>query len=513
MELTGDARVGSDKAGSLSPGNRFGKLPSPIWQYGPCHFVCPRPDSYNKNMHSTHRGWFKAFLVLAIATGVAHGCASSRAPEEPPVEVPDAFSAHGDARMPDRWWEAFGDDKLDRLVERALDTNLPLKTAWYRLRAARAVAERAGADLYPDLTLSVSGENRSTGGNETEELDLGLSSEYEVDLWGRIGDLAEAERFRARASLADYRAASVSLSAEVARSWYQLVAARSRLALLRDQVQTNEKVVRLIKARYGTGQIRRADILRQQQLLESTRERVAAAESRVGVLAHRLAVLLGRPPGEAVAPERGSLPELPALPGTGLPVELVRRRPDVRAAHDRLRAADRELAAAVSNQYPRLTLTVSAITSDAGADGLFDQWARSFAGNLVAPLIDAGRRDAEVERAKAVEMQRLYEYGQAVLTAFREVEDALVRETKQREQLRRLRRQLELATDTYQQLRQEYLNGAGNYLEVLTALTDVQTLRRDLITAEQGVIEFRIALYRALAGGFRSTGLSAGEDR
>jgi outer membrane protein TolC len=263
-------------------------------------------------------------------------------------------------------------------------------------------------------------------------------------------------------------------------------------------------VLRLLRARFGSGQIRAVDILRQEQLVESTRERRIAAQSRVHVVEHLLAVLLGRSPQAGVELERVELPELPPLPDTGLPAELVQRRPDVRRAHDLLRAADRDLAAAVSRQYPRLSLTASLSTAGEDASDLFDDWARSFAGNLVGPLLDGGERRADVARAEALREQRLYEYGQATLTAFREVEDALVRERKQLRQLDSLRRQVELASRTYEQLRIEYFNGLADYIDVLTALTDQQQLRRDLIAARLELLDIRIGLYRALAGGFRT---------
>ncbi|MDX1632603.1 MAG: TolC family protein, partial [Thermoanaerobaculia bacterium] len=135
---------------------------------------------------------------------------------------------------------------------------------------------------------------------------------------------------------------------------------------------------------------------------------------------------------------------------------------------------------------------------------LFDQWARSFTGGLLVPLFRAGALEAEVDRAEAIRNQRVSEYGQATLIAFREVEDALVREAKQRERIRSLERQVELADQSYEQLRIQYFNGLGDYIDVLVALTERQQLRRDLIAARRALLEFRIGLYRALAGGFET---------
>jgi outer membrane protein TolC len=135
---------------------------------------------------------------------------------------------------------------------------------------------------------------------------------------------------------------------------------------------------------------------------------------------------------------------------------------------------------------------------------LFEDWATSFAGNLLTPIFRGGELNAEVERLEAVKKQRLYEYGQTILTAFQEVEDALVRERKQRESIDRLEEQIALAKKAYDQLKLEYLNGASNYLDVLTALDEIQQLERDLLTAKLSLIEYRIGLYRALAGAFKT---------
>lgn len=446
------------------------------------------------------------FLIAVLAISLA-GCAIPRDTASPPVdEIPETFSDSGTQTVPDRWWRAFGDTELNRLVDRALDGNFNLMTAYNRLRAARAVVRRESASMYPNLEGFTTGEvsrgevnNNST---DDEQLRLGLTSEYEVDLWGRIESSVDAERYRARATLADYRTAAISLSSEVSRTWYQLVEQYNQLELIHQQIETNRKVLKLIKSRFSLGQIRSADILRQRQLLESTREQRIVVESRIQVLEHQLAVLLGKPPQEGIAYRPDTMPRLPPLPKTGLPVELIRRRPDVRSAFNRLKAADQDLAVAITDQYPRLTLTGSLSTTDDNAEELFDDWARSLAADLTAPLLDAGRRDAEVDRTRSVKYQRLYEYGQTILTAFQEVEDALIQEKKQRQRIRSLEEQIDLAQRTIERLRFQYLNGTGDFLDVLQALTEEQQLRRDLLSARLVHMERRIALYRALAGGF-----------
>jgi NodT family efflux transporter outer membrane factor (OMF) lipoprotein len=425
----------------------------------------------------------------------------------PPVDTPEAFSDTGGEAVPNRWWTVFEDEPLSTAVDSSLASNLNLRTAWQRLQAAEAVVDRESSALFPDLEGSAQGSVSRTPDEafqEAENLELGLSSVYEVDLWGRIRSRIEAERFRAEATLADYQTASLSVAAEVVRTSYRLAEARNQLELVEQQIETNLTVLDLLENRFGTGQIRSVDILRQQQLVESTREQRTLEESRLGVLEHQLAVLLGRPPQDSIAAVPDSLPDLPPLPETGIPTDLVRRRPDVQSAFNLVRAADRELASAISNQYPRLTLSASASSAADNAGSLFEDWALSFAGNLLAPIFYGGELRAEVDRTEAVKEQRLLEYGQTVLVAFQEVEDALIQETKQRESIQFLEEQVDLATQAYDQLQVQYLNGTTNYLDVLTALDEVQQLRRDLLTARLILVEDRIALYRALAGSFET---------
>ena len=418
------------------------------------------------------------------------------------VDLPESFSASGRQELPDPWWTAFADQDLDRLVEQALETNFTLKTAWQRLHEARAVVKREASFLLPDIEGFSEGAVGRGESSDSEQLRLGLASTYEVDLWGRIRSVVKAEQFRFKATYADDQTAALSLSAEVARTWYQLMESWNQLKLIDEQIETNEKVLSLLKARFGLGQIRSVDILRQQQLLEATREQQYTAQATIEVLEHQLAVLLGRPPQEEHVSTAEDLPQLPPLPATGLPAELVRRRPDVLRAYNLLQAADFEMAAAISNQFPRLDLTVLLSTGNEGAQQLFENWAASFAGNLLAPIFTAERLEAEVDRTQALKFQRLFDYGQTILVAFREVEDALIQEQKQKQQIQSLEEQIRLSRQAYEQLRIQYLNGLSGYIDVLTALTELQQLQRDLLTARRVLLEIRIALYRALAGGF-----------
>jgi len=473
------------------------------WRDGGCEGM--RKSSMNQDGVGGGGRW-----LVALVLGALSGCMQPQPIEGP--ELPANFSGSGVEAVPDRWWRSFGDGQLNRAEERALDANFTLEAAWQRLRQAQAVVDRQRSGLFPDVEALLEGELSRGGGSQNfagiqiggggREVQAGLAASYEIDLWGRIQSQVEAERRRAAASLADYRAAALTLSAEVARSWFALLEAWAQRDLIERQVETNEKVLKQLRVRLAEGQGRAVDVLRQEQLVGATREQKTLVEADIAVLENRLAVLQGVAPRGGVSATRQSLPEPPPLPRTGVPAELVARRPDVMAALFRVEAADADLAAAISDRFPRLDLT--GFLSSRGGDGdeLFDEWLRTVAAGVVAPVIDGGERAAEVRRQEALRAEALAGYRQAVLEAIGEVEDALVQEAKQGERIGELEQQLELAQRSQQQLLLEYLNGVSNYIDVLAALTEEQQLQRDLLTARRTRLEFRVGLYRALAGGF-----------
>ena len=437
------------------------------------------------------------------------GCAPKVAKVDIPYDTLDAFSFSGEADTPVRWWLTFEDPQLNALIDSALRSNLSLRNAWYQLEEAGALVGITASARWPQISAEVrSGisvpEPDFVGGEVTQ---VSIRANYEVDLWGRIRYSLHADQYRFRATYYDYKTAAISLSAETALTYFRLKATAEQMRLLDEQLQTNELVLALIRARFASGQIRGVDILRQQQLIENTREQTIELEMQLALLTNQLAILLARPPSEDFRNSidvSDSLPDLPPLPRTGIPLQLINRRPDVLSAFNQLQASDRDLAAAISNKYPRLNLSLTSAFRSNTFEGLLESQAGSLTGSLMAPLFYGRRLKAEVDRAEAVRRQFTEAYGQTVLAAFQEVENTLIQEVKLAEQIGVLEEQLRLAGETFGQLRIEYLNGSLPYLDVLSTLTQQQQLRRELINARLTLLEIRIGLYRALAGGFET---------
>ncbi len=440
-------------------------------------------------------------LFLPLCAAAAGGCAAYTEVEAEVVVVPAYFSRTGEPAMPLKWWTTFRSNALDGHVDRALSNNLSLASARARLDEAATLVRRQRSELFPQVDGIAEGRRIETDGDDQTDLSLGLAASYEVDLWGRIRADVAAERLQALATASDLQTAAVTLSAQVAETWFSLIVAQQQLDLLASQLETNTTVLTVLERRFAAGQSGSADVLRQRQLVEASRGQIVVAESQVAVLEHQLAVLEGEAPSRQMSvPD--DLPTMPPLPATGVPAALVQRRPDVVAARQRLASADRSLAAAVRDQYPRLDLTASLTTAAERPADLFEEWIASIAAGLVAPLIDGGLRRAEVERTEAIRRQLLYDYGQSVLIALQDVEDALVLEAAQIRLIDSLTVQRDLAESTYDQLRNQYLNGAADFLAVLSALQAQQQIERDVLEAVRQRVIFRIGLYRALAGGF-----------
>lgn len=438
------------------------------------------------------------YVMLSLA-----GCASHQRLKEVHLPaLPAAFSATGEAEVPPRWWQAVGDPTLAELINRGLNDNFSLRSAWARLRQARMIAQREGSALLPGVDAQVStSRQRPPAGDWSSRRDASLSAAYEVDLWGRLRASTNAAELDAVASAADLQGAAITVSASIAESWYLVIEQRAQAALLEQQIAINQQLLNLIELRFRSGLAAASDVHRQRQLLEQTAGEISLALSRLSVSTNQLAVLIGRTPDRADLPETKQLPELPPLPKTGLPTELVRHRPDLRSAFWRLEAADARAAAAVAAQYPRLNLS-AAINSSSTSGNLYSDWLSNLAAQLVGPIFDGGRRRADASRAAAVLEERLNDYRQTLLEALTEVENALDREAGQRRYLNHLRAQLREAEQVVRRERLRYLQGDSDYLSVLDAMRGQQRLERQIITAHRELIVERISLLRALAGGW-----------
>ncbi|MDD2389983.1 MAG: efflux transporter outer membrane subunit [Desulfobacterales bacterium] len=446
-------------------------------------------------------------LIAALFLTSCSGFNSGIRPDSM-ADVPKAYSLYENevSGFPQRWWRQFDSPTLDSLIEEALSGSFSLKEAWARLKQVRELAVQSGAGLYPDLNAtsgaSWTRQNADSVSMERESKDfsLGLAGSYELDLWGRIRSGRQADLLEVSASREEISTAAMTLAAGVTSRWLDIISQTMQLGVLEKQLQTNTTYLELIELRFQNSMATALDVFQQKQIVEKIKSQIPSVAAQKQLLAHELAVLIGKPPQYELNIENNFLPDLIPIPAAGIPADLLSKRPDIRAAGFRLQAADWQVAEARANRLPTISLSAQALYSADQLDLIFDNWLLNLAGNLVGPLIDGGQRSSEVRRQQAVVDEKLAAYRQTVYTAIKEVEDALVTDCRKQQRITALESQIDAARKALEEARQRYFKGVNDYLPVLTQLLAVQGLELDLIQEKTQLLTNRVGLYRALGG-------------
>jgi multidrug efflux system outer membrane protein len=464
----------------------------------------------------------KTILAVALFVAVA-GCTTT--PTAPPQLDLPAGTANNPAL--EQWWATFNDPRLTGLVDEALAKNLDLRAAIARIDTARSQVRLAQADLYPTINLGVdAARNRQTQVGSfplfglppvNNDYRVGVNASYEVDLWGKYRAATRAAQDDLLASQYARETVRTVIGAEVAQTYFQLLAADAQLKLLDDTLKSRTETVALQRDRYQGGVIGEYDLAQSEAERAAVVADVAVTRRAIAQYESALAVLLGRTPREVFEPklERDAemlrLLGVPTLP-EGLPSNLLARRPDIRTAEAQLAGANRRIDVARADYFPSLSLTGSYGSESAALSNLFTGPAAiwGIGAALVQPLIGLKAIEANVEAKTALRDQTVISYQQTVQIAFKETHDALsanqtTREAlaAQTERVNRLQRAVELADLRYR-------SGYSPYLEVLDAqrqLLQAQTLQ---ILAARDVRLAVVDLAKAMGGGWEYNQAVAG---
>lgn len=440
------------------------------------------------------------------------GCTVHKVDEDAPLlqlEAPSGYTGSVDESSPrteqaQSWWRSFEDADLDALIEAGFSTNFGLQQFMARIDQATALARKSGASLYPSLgvTAGYGGEwDGQTVAPDTRDredsTDLGIRLVWEVDLWKRLSSLRQADRLEAEATIEDWLGARLVLSSLIAQTYFGIKEQRSQLAVIHEQIEINERLLRLITLSFGQGQSSIVDVLQQREQLEATQTRIPETESSIGQLENALNLLLGQTSDAADHISSSDLEWPPPLPALGLPAQLVTARPDLRSAQKRVLALDYDVGAAVADQFP--TLVIGGSIDWSGDPSFSDEVYSVFAG-LAAPIIDGGRRRSEVRFREARLQEALAEYSELFLSALLEVENALLAERKNGESLVLVEKQLATAQRLLREAQNRFSQGLTDYLPVFTSLAIVQSLEREVVRSRRDVLSSRIRLHQALGG-------------
>jgi multidrug efflux system outer membrane protein len=458
----------------------------------------------------------RMLIVCTIVTWVA-GCMLGPDYKRPGIDTPASWRfEEKEARdfANTTWWEQFSDPALNRLVATALQENKDILIATARVEAffGRYFSTRGGQ--YP-LAGGGAGASRErmteegptpvpSGVNPTfNYYQAFLSGSWELDFWGKYRRATEAARAELFSTEEARKTVVLTLVSAVAATYLDITALDKQLDITRRTVETRRKTRDLFQLRFDKGIISEIDVSQAEAEYQDALARLPEIELAIARAENALSVLLGHNPGpipRGLTIDELALPEVP----TGLPSDLLERRPDIRAAEQALVAANARIGVAKSLYFPTISLTGALGTASTDLSDLFSGPSKtwSFGAPLTVPIFSGGRIGGEVKAAEAIQRQALYGYLQSVQNAFREVDDALAERTKSRQRIQALSGQVRALQNYVRLARMRYDEGVTSYLEVLDAERSLFNVELTYTAGQNAVFRSLISIYKAMGGGW-----------
>jgi NodT family efflux transporter outer membrane factor (OMF) lipoprotein len=454
----------------------------------------------------------------------------------PPVEVNQNWLEAKDPRLQSEnqdhrtWWKVFNDPTLDRLIETAYRENLDLRVAGIRVLAARAQLGIATGQFYPQ-TQQVTGSltkqrlsagtpfiggpttGSSFGGLSLAESQIGVTASWEVDFWGKFRRAIESADANLMASIANYDSALVSLTANVANLYVTIRTVERRLDIARRNVETQRESLKIAEARFVGGTTSQRDVDQAKTILTGTEATIPPLEIQLRQAKDALCVLLGMPPGHLTDQLQSKVAVIPAPPPrvvVGIPVDLMRRRPDIRAAEFNAMAQSAQIGVAKAELYPALSLlgTFGFLSSDVGKSylaGMFNWRNRSgsMGPSLTWNIFNYGQITNDVRSQDAQFQELLVTYQNTVLRAQQDVEDNLAGFLRTQEQAASLKESVAAAQSSLDLAIIQYREGITDFTTVLTAQQSLLSTQDSLANAMGNISIFLVGVYRSLGGGWQ----------
>jgi NodT family efflux transporter outer membrane factor (OMF) lipoprotein len=473
--------------------------------------------------------WLDRALPCAMALVVA-GCAVGPQYKGPPSTQLASF--HNSAAIEDRqtdtppppvetWWTGFRDPVLTRIIDRALAQNLDLAAALARVEQARAAAREAGAQLLPNgaavgsatplrqsLNSPIGTIGRHLPGYDRNQTlyDADVGAQWEIDLAGGLRRGAEAARDEAEAAEAQQLGVRVSIVADAADAYFQARGYQARLVIAQSQVETDTRLLELVRLRFSRGASADKEVAQAEALLAEARATIPPLRTALEAQLNRLDVLMGAQPGTYASElaKAADIPIAPALPPQQNASDLLRRRPDIIAAERRLAASNARIGVAVAEYYPKVSLSALLGFESLSSGQVFS--AASFQPEATAGLrwrlFDFGRVDAEVAQANSVNAQALLGYRQTVLRATEDVENAFMALAQLELQTRDLANEVDALARARDASQQSYLAGASSLTDVLDADRQSLVAQDQLARTRADADRAAVMSFRALGGGW-----------
>ncbi len=416
-------------------------------------------------------------------------------------DIDNSFIDAGQVALAANWWQSFADEKLNELVAIGLTNNQSLVSSLAKVKSASAGLTVSQSAKYPDLNLVASSKNNYEKLDRADTASLGVTSSWELDLWGRIASLEQKAVWDVAARQALYKARANVVAGSIANAWFGWIAASDKQKLFADQYNRTNVALTVINRRFAMGKNSITDIWQQQRLLESIVAQQAVNDARLAISTKKLALWLGVKSSQLPQLTSTSLPTVPPLPNMGLPLSTLQYRPDIQQAFAVLQASNASMAAAVTDRFPRITLRASYSTHKNSVQDLFDDWSGSLISSLVLPLFDAGAKKAVVKQKEYALQASFADYKQTWFDAIYAVESSLITEQQLSKVANNIDLQMSLAKKTERVIVSKYLNGKASYLTLLKAQETSLKLERQVVDAQQELINNRVSLYRELSHG------------
>jgi len=454
-------------------------------------------------------------LSVVVVSLLIGACAVGPANERPAAQVPSDWAAgKADARWPaPDWWTAFQDPVLDRLASEALANNHDLKAAVERVAEARALAQVAGATLYPSLSADVqAGRQKNSSSNPngksvaaTSYYQAGLTASYEIDLFGLNRDQAEEAAANLKGSEFDRRTVELGVVAATASTYLALGALDARLAVAQEVLANARNTLQVVRAQQQAGMATSLQVAQQQAEVATLEAVIPTLKTQRQQAVTALALLVGRlPEGFDVSPTAIAQLRPPETPA-GLPSALIERRPDILRAEAALSSANANVRAATAALFPRIDLTAQGGYASLALHQLLEPGSTFYAlaSGLTAPLFDGGKLRGELAFTEARYRELVQNYQQNVLAAFIDVENALTAQRNAADTLAAQRDAVAQATLAYRIATLQYDQGMADYLAVLTAGRGLFAARNAEVQAQFARLAAAVSIYQALGGGWR----------
>jgi NodT family efflux transporter outer membrane factor (OMF) lipoprotein len=480
-------------------------------------------------------------LLPLSLTILVTACAVGPSFERPTPQLPDRWIADSATTetVNAAWWKQFGDPKLDALIDEARKNNLDMRLAALRVAQSRMQRTIATGARLPAVNGSASyqRQRQSEHGVNTrlitvigppdnrdqiidalsEPFDVyqaGFDASWEIDLWGRVRRSVEAADASVAASRESLHDAELTLIAEVTRIYLELKGTRDQLRIAHEDVATGSDQLELTEYRVKGGLVNELDLSVQRAEVANVRSQIPALEQHEAQLQNALAFMLGRDPGSLneLVGDTATPSQIPAMPGTGIPSELARRRPDIRRAEAQLHAATAEIGVAVADLYPRFSLTGSFVHQSLDASDFTDWGARQWVvgPSLTLPIFQGGRLRSVVELRKLQQQEAAVSYQRTVLAAWHEIENSLDAYQAEKQRNDELANVLSASRDAYDIAHVRYEHGLTNYLADLDAHRTLLQAQRAYSDSNTQLSVRLVALCKALGGGWQDSASDAG---